>query len=250
MRHMCVGAVAAAWLGLAGACAAQELADRVAGAPDGVVRMTYATRPGVCGDGRNINTHRGDWVDCESGPARVVLTKENGEVVRLRTYVGGRWRDRDGRVTDLGRVAASDAAEYLLSLVEEADDAVSRRAVLPAVIADSAVAWPRLLAVAADHDRGSKTRRQALQWVGIEASRALDAEAEMSQASDEDSEARERAVFSISQLPDDQSIPRLIEIAQTHRYAHVRQKALFWLAQSGDERAVEVLEVVLRRAER
>lgn len=246
-RHVSVGIVAAAWLGLAGECAAQSLAHRVADAPDGVVRMTYATRPGVCGDGRNINTHDGDsWVDCESGPARIVLTKENGDVVRLKTYVGGRWRDRDVVITDLGRVPAPEAAEYLLSLVEEADDAVSRRAVLPAVIADSSVAWPRLLAVAGDHDRGSKTRREALQWVGIEASRALDAEAKTSQAGDDDSEARERAVFSISQLPDEQSIPRLIEIAETHRYAHVRQKALFWLAQSGDERAIEVLGGALR----
>lgn len=245
MRHMAVGVVAAASLGWVGECAAQDLATRVAAAPDGVVRMTYSTRPGVCGDGRNINTHDGDWVDCESGPARVVLTKEGGEVVRLKTYVGGRWRDRDG-VTDLGRVAAPDAAEYLLSLVERGGDAVSRRAVLPAMIADSSLAWPRLLAVAADHDRGSKTRREALQWVGIEASRALDEEAEVSQASDDDSEARERAVFTISQLPDDKAVPRLIEIAETHRYAHVRQKALFWLAQSGDERAIEVLGVALR----
>ena len=232
-------------LGSTGPCAAQRLADRISQVPDGRVRMTYATRPGVCGDGRNINTSGdSDWVACEAGPARVVLDVENGVVTRLSIYVGGRWRPRDD-VTDLGRVAASDAADYLLSLVEDADDLVARRAVLPAVIADSAVAWPRLLAVAADHERSSKVRREALQWVGIEASRTLDDDARVSQERDADSDARQRAVFAISQLPSREAVPRLIEIAETHRYAHVRQKALFWLAHSGDERAIEVLAGVL-----
>jgi hypothetical protein len=70
------------------------LADRVAGAPDGAVRFSFATRPGVCGNGRNVislecedgrcGRHRissgnyddDDWgCPCEPGPARVALQK-------------------------------------------------------------------------------------------------------------------------------------------------------------------------------
>ena len=36
-----------------GAQSAATIAARVAGAPDGEVRMTYASRPDACGDGRD-----------------------------------------------------------------------------------------------------------------------------------------------------------------------------------------------------
>ncbi len=68
------------------------LPDRVAAAPDGEVRFSYATRPGVCGNGRNtisfdcedgwcgrhrVSVGRYDDDDagcpCEPGPARVAL---------------------------------------------------------------------------------------------------------------------------------------------------------------------------------
>src|SRR3989442_2703983 len=88
-----------------------SLADRVASAPDGEVRFSYATRPGVCGNGRNVISFEcedgrcgrhhmsfGSYDDddagcpCEAGPARVALHKRGGQVTRLRTYVGGAWR--------------------------------------------------------------------------------------------------------------------------------------------------------------
>jgi hypothetical protein len=41
----------AAALGLSAPAAAQTLSQRVACAPDGTVRLSYAARPGVCGNG-------------------------------------------------------------------------------------------------------------------------------------------------------------------------------------------------------
>jgi HEAT repeats len=228
---------------------AQSLADRVAAAPDGRIRLSYTARPGVCGDGRNIRTteSNSDWIsDCESGPARVVLTKEREEIVRVRTYVGGHWRDVSEGVTDLGFVDSPVAASFLLDLVETANERASREAVLPATLAADAVVWPRLLGVAGDETRPRRTRQAALQWAGIEAGDVLESAARASIPLDDDREARERAVFAISQLPKDEAVPKLIDIAETHRYAHIRQKALFWLGQSGDPRAVEVLTEVLQ----
>ena len=63
---------------------------------------------------------------------------------------------------------------------------------------------------------------------------------------DPDREARERAVFAVSQLPRDQGVPLLVEVARTHRDPEIRRKALFWLGQSGDPRAIDVFEEVLR----
>ncbi len=230
-----------------GVAQAQTVAERVGAAPDGRIRMSYAARPGVCGNGQSINTGRSenaDWErDCESGPVRVVLTKSGGEVTRVRTFVGGRWRAAS-RATDLGTVPASDAAEYLTGLVRSGGERASRDAVMPASIADSADVWPALIDVARDAKRPRRTRRVALQWVGMAAGDIVtDGQTVVDDA---DRETREQAVFAVSQLPKDEGVPLLIEVARSHRDPQVRRMALFWLGQSGDARAIDVFEGLLR----
>ncbi len=230
-----------------GAAQAQTVAERVGAAPDGKIRMTYAARPGVCGNGPNINTGRGDNADweweCEPGPVRVVLTKSGGEVTRVHTYVGGGWRAAS-RVADLGTVSASEAADYLTGLVRSGGDRASRDAVMPASIADSAVVWPALIDVARDANRPRRTRRVALQWVGMAAGDVV-TDGQMV-VDDADRETREQAVFAVSQLPKDEGVPLLIEVARSHRDPQVRRRALFWLGQSGDARAIDLFEELLR----
>ena len=56
-----------------GTAGAQTIAQRVPQAPDGSVHLSFAARPGVCGNGRNISTSResDEWEsDCDSGPVR------------------------------------------------------------------------------------------------------------------------------------------------------------------------------------
>src|SRR5215218_6557385 len=84
MRTATIRAIAVALL--ATACAqerggAQALAQRVRGARDGILELSYASRPGVCGDGRRYfslgrRTFFGDLTgdgtraSCVPGPAR------------------------------------------------------------------------------------------------------------------------------------------------------------------------------------
>ncbi|HEX7050761.1 MAG TPA: HEAT repeat domain-containing protein [Longimicrobiales bacterium] len=239
----------AASLALPPASAAQSLASRIAAAPDGTVRMSFAARPGVCGDGRNIVTQRrtADWEsDCESGPVRVVLAVRDGTVTHVRTYVGGRWRPGDATVTDLGTVAASAAAHYLVGLAAHADDEVAKKAILPATLADSAEIWPELLDIARDRSRPREARRAAVFWLGQEAGRAVAGPLEaLATDRTDDQRVREHAVFVLSQLPDDEGIPALIRLARTHSDPEIRKTALFWLAQSEDPRALAVFEEIL-----
>jgi hypothetical protein len=62
---------------LPAALGAQSLARRVEAAGDGTVRLSFASRPGVCGTGTSITIDDdgdGDWEsDCERGPVRVSL---------------------------------------------------------------------------------------------------------------------------------------------------------------------------------
>jgi HEAT repeat protein len=64
---------------------------------------------------------------------------------------------------------------------------------------------------------------------------------------DPDTEVKKRAVFALSQLPRDEGIPKLIEVARTNKNLEVRKQAMFWLGQSKDPRALTFFEAVLSR---
>jgi len=109
------GALSAAIVFAVGAAArdaqAQNLAARVRQAGDGTVRFSFAAREGVCGNGRNNISVRSDRnqdieSECEAGPVMVALTKAQGAVTSLRTYVGAKWRVGGADVTQLGTVGA------------------------------------------------------------------------------------------------------------------------------------------------
>ena len=263
-----------AWALVAGPAAAQRLGARVAAAPDGIVRLSFAARPGVCGDGHNvialecaggkcgwgrggrtITVDRGfdrDEVeyDCEPGPVRVSLTVRTGRVQSLRTYVGGRWvaPRGDAAVTDLGTVASRDAVEFLLGLATQEDARGGEEAILPLTLADSVIVWPLLLKLARDDRAPRRTRRQAVFWLGQAAGDAATRGlADLIDEGDVDRDVKEQAVFALSQQPHDAGVPALIRIARTHPEPGVRRKALFWLGQSGDPRALALFEELLTK---
>src|SRR5437867_8360081 len=155
---------------------AQSLADRIAGASDPRVQFTFAARADACGNGRSFiqisgSQWYGSWNDgdrrdvCTPGPVRVVADRAGRDVVSISTFVGPLPEPTPG-ITDLGRVRARDAAEYLLTLAERAEGRVSRDALLPAVLADSVDVTPRLLALARNQNAARETRRSAISWLG------------------------------------------------------------------------------------
>jgi HEAT repeat protein len=52
-------------------------------------------------------------------------------------------------------------------------------------------------------------------------------------------------VFALSQEPRDEGVPALIRIVKSNRSPGVRKKALFWLGQSEDPRALALFEEIL-----
>ena len=251
----------------AAGAAGQALTDRILAVREGTVRLSYGVREGICGDGatfirdrsrgeNNVTTFDdGDsrwsgrgWRDrpCEPGPARVAITKSNGEVTRLRLYVGGEWTGSSAGITDLGMVAAPLAARALIALASR--DYNTDKAIYGAIIADSAVVWPELLALAKDTRVRTPTRKNAVFWLsqaaGDEATKGL---SELAEDDDENREVRDQAVFALSQLPHDEGVPILIRIARTNRDPKIRRKALFWLGQSDDPRALKLFEEILTK---
>ena len=240
--------------------AAGQLARQVSQAPDGQVRMTYAAREGVVGNGRDIiswdcdggncrsqhmqgRSNDGDearW-PCDTGPVRVTLWVRGGEVQSLRVAVGGAFRAGAGTTTDLGTVPAAEAARYLLTLDV-------KHAVFAAALADSATIWPELLRMAKDTRRPRDVRRQAVFWLGQAAEEAATRGLEELIDSDmPDRDVQESAVFAISQRPREEGVPTLIRVAKTHRDPQIRRKAIFWLGQSEDPRALALFEELLTK---
>jgi HEAT repeat protein len=56
---------------------------------------------------------------------------------------------------------------------------------------------------------------------------------------------RDAAVFALSQRPRDEGVPALMRLARNDRDPEIRRKAIFWLGQSDDPRALSFFEEVL-----
>ena len=194
---------------------AQSIEQRVAAVRDGTVRLTFASRPGVCGDGRetvrsgemivvfpSMYGHgRSEMSPCFTGPVRVAIGRADGETISVRTHVGGRWAagDRDDAVTDLGVVSAPDAARYLLREATRARGRNTDYALGAAALADSVQLWSDLARIARDDAVRDDTRHRAVFWIGTyddpAANRAL---RELAADTDLDDDVRGNAIIALA----------------------------------------------------
>lgn len=239
----------------------QPLAARVAAVKNGSAQFEFPSRDGVCGDGRSY-VRVGDSMngsfdsgtnlnDCQPGPVRIVLEVSDGRVASLHDYVGAVPPAHAG-VTELGEVSAAEGSSYLLGLVESQDDSrLAGRAVFPAMLGRGVVAWPTLLRIA---KAGGGTRRgrkhDVVFWLAQYAAAKLagsdDPFAARGPRDDsEENGVKEQAVFALSQLRNHEGVEPLIDVARTNKDQRLRAKAMFWLGESGDPRAIDLFEQIL-----
>jgi HEAT repeat protein len=246
---------------------AATIAARVAGAPDGEVRMTYASRADACGDGRDgialghsfytsssIESY-GSWsgFNCTHGPARIALTVQDHQVVAVRPFIGGAWPS-GSVVLDLGTVPAAQAASYFLSLAPKLATSSHRNPLLAAVLADSTNIAPDLLRIARDGSASLRTRRRAVNFVGIIGDRSTVAPlVELARQGGSTGHAdvigpgdgvQAAAVGALAMLGDDAGLPALMDLARGGSES-VRKSAVFWLGQSDAPRARELVRSVI-----
>lgn len=225
---------------------------------NGYVRMTFESRDGVCGDGWNsislggnsihIGRHDDDYWerDCEEGPVRVLMKVRDGEVIRIKTRVGGRWRAGHDRDLDLGEVSPQEAVDFLLDLAATSKREAAKDAVLPAMLARDAEVWPRLMGIARRDDRPTDVRKSAVFWLSqIAGEKVAEGIVELVHDDDADMEVRETALFALSQRDGRRSLEHLIRIAKTSQHPQIRRRALFWLGQRDEPEALDYIEQVL-----
>ena len=237
--------VAFASLGFAGA---GQLEDAVRERGDGRLEFQFEAREGVCGDGHNVTIHRssdGDAWECDGEIVYVRLDLDGGEVDDLDFRVGRKHRSGSD-AQQLGSIDPVEAASYLLQLGSEGRARIADEAIGAAVLARGAVVWPQLLAIARDPKRPRDARKSALFWLGQEAGeKAATGLSDFVDRDEEELELREHAIFALSQMDTKESVPALIRIARTHESGRLRKSALFWLAQSEDERVIELFAEIL-----
>lgn len=186
-------------------------------------------------DGRHVwGRWNGDRTPCVSGPLQVVLIREGRRIEDLDFGpVGSTSFD-----VDLGEVDSREASAFLLRLNERgASTDAAEEAMGAAVVARDAEPARRLLELGRDRGIDSELRRSALFWASQEAAEGIDSTlAGIASDAAEDQDVRDSAVFGLSQRPDDEAVPALMELARTAPHAQTRKSALFWLSQSDDDR--------------
>lgn len=265
-KALAVAAALAVWT--PGQSKAQSLASRIDAAPDGRVEFDFAARPGVCGNGRSYiqtgpNSYTGVFYGndglrmdpCVPGPVRVLIDRADKLPLSIQTYVGPADSTLRG-VTDLGRVRAQEAADYLLSLAGRVDGRAGREALLPAVLADSANTAASLVAIARNGALPRETRRSALAYMGrstdgMQTIGASVTDPILAIARDEtdNQSVRQQALSVLGRLDHGAGIAPLIELSQQPQSTWLARESMQTLARSGDPRARAYLRTAVRRTD-
>lgn len=186
-------------------------------------------------------------VRLEPAPTVMVLVRvQAGEIRRVRALSGDCQVDAGGlRLFWLGDVSGAQSVDFLKTLVNDVESREKSEAALSAIALhrDPAAA----IAILDLAKNGStRVRQRALFWIARRAERQAAGIITQAIDNDPDVEVKRQAVFALSQLPRDESVPLLIKLARSHTDPVVRKQAMHWLGQSRDPRALTFFEEVLR----
>jgi len=134
-------------------------------------------------------------------------------------------------------VSRSESAAFL-----EASE--SSGAMVGLALQEGSEAEASLIRVAREAQSGHR-RGSGLFWLAQRASDKAVGVIGAAIENDPDTSVKKQAVFALSQMPTDEGVPKLIEVARANRNPAVRKQAFFWLGQSHDPRAFQFLEDTL-----
>ena len=233
--------------GVANAVTRLPQGDRVWAAwtvPASAGRSIYCDRCSLDGNHGTFNISDDD--DMPFTKTLVLVARlENGKARRVRFFNAECPVQGNGDTVYLLKNASPESSiDFLRASLDDAD---KEGEIIAAISLHEHPRVVPLLIDLARHDADTHVRRDALFWLGQKAGEK--AAGELRRAVDEDpnEDVKEHAVFAISQLPPSRSVPILIELVKTHKSRAVRKRAMFWLAQTNDPRALDTIEQILTR---
>jgi hypothetical protein len=148
----------------------------------------------------------------------------------------------------LGNARGQHGYETITRLLrDDPSDAVRENAVNALAQSKQPDAITTLVSVARD-DKSPKVRGQALFWVAQRAESRISEDAiRRAIESDPETQVKKRAVFALTQMPNGNGVPMLIDVARSNKNEAVRKEAMQWLGRSKDSRALKFFEDVLSK---
>jgi HEAT repeat protein len=151
---------------------------------------------------------------------------------------------REKAIFWLGRSETAENATFLQSLYGRLkSDELKKRVLLSLSQMGGEANGRWLLGIARDSSQGIEMRKQALFWAGQGG--VSIAELTRLYGTVGDREMREQLIFVYSQRDEPAALEKLIEIAKRDPNAELRKRALFWLGQSDDSRAVQAIQDII-----
>jgi len=178
----------------------------------------------------------------------MLLHVDRSGVIEIRSEAVDCDIDASGApLTWLDTVKPEDSVSWLAGLARDTSTRTNRFSdrALTALASHASAAASPVLVDFARNGATAQLKGRALFWL---AQRAVEEAVPTIAAAldDPDTEVKKQAVFALSQLPKDEGVPRLIELAKSHRNPEVRRQAFFWLGQSKDQRAVDYFASILK----
>ena len=189
-------------------------------------------------------------IKLEGSDQLVVLFRSvDKQVERVRTFSEDCALDAGGRTVHwLQNVRPADSVALLGSLIDAQPERKSR-VTNAALAAISQHAEPSAVPVIERLARSHATagvRGEALFWLAQMAGDKVAGTITAAIDNDPDTDVKRRAVFALSQLPKNEGVPLMIDVARKNKNPAVRKQAMFWLGQSKDPRAVEFFAEILK----
>jgi hypothetical protein len=148
----------------------------------------------------------------------------------------------------LGEARGEDGFKVLKKLLAELPKGDRRRAINFALAQNNTADAADLLFEISKSDPDPQQRGGALFWLAEEYPEQAEGWLLEVVNNEKDADVLEQAVFAISQLPGDSGSQMLLDLARNNQTPrNVRRQALFWLAQSDDDKTVAVLTELLTR---
>lgn len=155
---------------------------------------------------------------------------------------------REKAVFWLGQIDREETLNVLTDMLKETRQRKLKEKIVFAISQHKSERAVPILINVAENDKDREVRKKAIFWLGQMAGRkTLEALGDIVENEDE-TDLKTRAVFAISQHQDKQkAIDMLMKVARSNPNPKVRKKAIFWLGQTGDERAVAFFKDILTR---
>ena len=152
---------------------------------------------------------------------------------------------REQAIFWLGQNHSADNANYLKSLYGRVKkDALKEKIIFSLSQERGNGEW--IMNIALDPKESIEMRKQALFWAGQNGGVSIDAFSSLYDRMT-DPEIKEQLIFVFSQKRDAKALDKLFSIAKNDKDKEMRSKAVFWIGQSKDPRAVKFIEDLISK---